>query len=80
MKILYNYKPFDQPRIGLFHTEDETNNIKEFKIIGKYDTGYATQLKPYSDKLGSDPTMLLPIGLHKSRLIRWKTNQLELFD
>lgn len=83
MGILYNYKPYEQLRKGIFSVETGEYKLpvgwvgmeKEFLIIGETDETYVTQLiEP--EKEESD---IVPIGLHKSRLIQWKETQLELF-
>lgn len=92
--ILYGFKKFATPRIGLFsiHKKDGNyllpggweNEIKEYLIIGEDNTSFVYKLKPTEqEKWVGDKTIkeqfILPIGIHKSRLIKWTTGQLELF-
>lgn len=88
MKVLYNYKPYDKPRRGLFRVEDPdgiytkqgwNTKSEEHTIIGETKHSYITELKPYSNKLHGEPECLLPLGVHKSRLQAWLTGQLQIF-
>lgn len=60
---------------------------REEYIIGESDDSYTTKLVKHRICDTSAPnyneTVLLPLGIHKSRLIKWKTSpgdQLKLFD
>jgi len=90
--VLYNYKPFPQPRKGLFQIDinvyDLSNggwqySTEERNIIGIADNMYVERL--YTSK-GSDLTSdlygnnyMCPIGLHTSRFVEWLPTQGDLF-
>lgn len=98
MKVEYNYKPYLQPKRALFYQDcyvkdPETGRlvwskvVKEMIVIGEADTIYVECLKEYRncDTWDKDygKTSLLPIGFHKSRLIKWlptPAQQLLLFE
>lgn len=86
MKILYKFKPYAQPKVGIF--KQDTNvyapngwikkEVTE-QIIGETDDCYITRLAPYTNKFDGPPTCLLPVGFHKTRFVGWQSNQLVLF-
>lgn len=60
---------------------------KEAIIIGEDDTSFITKVKEYTVSDTTDPlygkTVLLPLGFHKTRLIKWLClpgEQLKLFE
>ncbi len=81
--ILYDYKPYAQPLKGLFTISGDTygpygwNIIEKIEtIIGEDTTAYITHLKPtghgeYEGDRVVQYKYVLPLGIHKSRLIRW---------
>lgn len=68
---------------------DKVNNQWEnvetaHTIIGEtadiYITRFSDSSTPYWDEMGRyEASYCLPLGIHKSRLIRWKETQLSLF-
>lgn len=58
--------------------------VKEMIIIGETDDSYISYLKEYQNSNTRDKDYgnisLLPIGFHKSRLLKWLPTQLMLFD
>lgn len=60
-----------------------SNIEKEVTVIGEDDTTYIEKLKEHLICDTNDPdygeTVLMPIGFHKSRLIRWVSDQLGMF-
>lgn len=89
--VLYDYRPYDYPRFGTFKiTGDKYGphgweiKLKGFKIIGEIKDAYVTNLLPSGhDEWIADKIIrheyILPIGIHKSRLIAWTSGQLSLF-
>lgn len=57
--------------------------ILEVNVIGEDDTHYITEIKKYRncDIWDKDykKNCMIPLGFHKSRLIKWKNEQLKLF-
>lgn len=89
LEILYNYKPYDIPKIGLFSIHKGTwgengwiDEEKERNIIGETDDCFITRLiQSDISEYGEDTHLvLLPIGIHKSRFIRWVAAQINLFE
>lgn len=94
LPILYNYKPFDVPRLGFFRVQKEPGEyvlpegwltlVKPILIIGETDEHYIDQLKEsdcgywIGDKVVKE-YYILPLGPHKSRLEHWSGHQLSLF-
>lgn len=93
--VLYNFFKYDCPRIGLFSVPKKggkynlytgwENNIVKFQIIGEDSTSYVYELKEIEEGIWKGNKVIrkkfmLPIGIHKSRLVRWVTGQLELFN
>jgi hypothetical protein len=92
MNILYNYKPFINPKLGVFEVDSGVykfpngwiQNIEEKLIIGEADGMYVYKL--YESGHGEwiedkviQKTYIMPLGINKSRLLNWKSNQLSLF-
>lgn len=84
MEILYNYKPYDKPRKGVFLIETKEYKLPggwvraqtEATVIGECDEVYVEYLKPTShgEWVGNEVIQheyILPLGFHKSRLVRW---------
>jgi hypothetical protein len=93
-KILYNFKPYLNKRVGLFSLEKDNGAyslssgwekiLKEEAIIGETKDTFVTELKPYTEgrwigKKVVYKNYILPLGIHKTRLKKWCTGQLELF-
>lgn len=91
--VLYNYKPFPQPRKGLFRVDINVyelskggwqHSIEERTIIGIADDIYVERLYSstgsdlYSDLYGKN--YMCPIGLHTSRFVEWLPTQTDLFQ
>jgi len=94
LPILYNYIPYATPRSGIFSCEKENGSYTiangwekeevECLIIGEDNTSYIYQLKEtgHGEWVGNqviEQRYILPIGIHKSRLLKWTDNQLTLF-
>jgi len=85
--ILYDFAKYDSPRKGLFRVEKYNGEYssegvweieeKELIIIGEIDINYVEKLVTYNEN--KNKTYLLPIGVHKSRLIKWCNIQLTMF-
>jgi len=90
----YNYKPFQSPRIGLFLITKEDGvysfptgwetEQEEVVIIGEDKDCFVYELRPsqygyWEGKKRFQKRMIVPHGIHKSRLIKWIGGQLELF-
>lgn len=83
MKILYDYKEYPQPKQGIFslHKKDAKYILPDgweqsketLLIIGETKDHYITNLVSYENDL-------LPLGPHKSRLMKWVPTQLNLFE
>lgn len=95
MKVLYNYKPYQTPKVGLFHCETGLYQLpvgwvqeeQEHEIIGETADTYVYRLAEHTccdtTKKTYGKKMLLPMGVHKSRLVTWVENkgvQLKLFN
>ena len=92
--ILYDYKPYSFVRRGVFCLEAEPAKYtakgwakveKEHLIIGETDDIYVTRLlkSSHGEWVGDvvvQRRYTLPIGIHKTRLVKWVTGQLSLFD
>jgi hypothetical protein len=90
----YQYRPYPGKRIGIFSVEKEPSEYtlpggwvreeKKIEIIGETDDTYVDKLQElnygewFGDKL-IQQEFLIPLGVHKSRLIKWIPYQLELF-
>ena len=96
LKTLYNYIAYDCPRRGIFSVMKNPNEYKmpngwvqvevERIIIGEDDDCYVEQLLKtergeWVGEVVVEKKYILPIGLHKSRLVRWiGGDQLSLFS
>ncbi|MEO7176734.1 MAG: hypothetical protein ABIV51_12510 [Saprospiraceae bacterium] len=91
MKPLYNYKPYPSPKIGIFSVDTNKYQFPEgwvqrherAVIIGEDDSCFVHRLKKsgHGEWVGEKVIKykyILPIGYHKTRLVRWETGQLEL--
>ena len=93
-KILYNFIKYPTPKKGLFSIEKKDGKYilpggwekeqEEVLIIGEIDTAFVYQLLPSEQGqwVGNKVIIekfILPIGIHKSRLICWTSGQLSLF-
>lgn len=95
LPILFGFKRYGTPKVGLFSVEKRNGiyslttgleqEIKEYSIIGEDSTSYVYRLQPTDEGryVGNKivrKQFILPIGIHKSRLLKWKTSQLSMFD
>ena len=85
LPILYNFIPFEYPRKGLFSVSKSHYTAQEVSIIiGEADDTYVTRLQESEqghwegDKVVKE-RFILPVGIHKTRLIQWTEGQLPLF-
>lgn len=90
-EILYNYKQYSTPLIGIFNIDTnvygDTGWIykhQQHLIIGETDDCYIHTLK-YSeisfwedDKRWTEKS-ILPLGIHKTKFVKWISQQLDLF-
>jgi hypothetical protein len=93
MKPLFEFKAFDQPKLGVFRVETGEYTLpvgwvkkeEEITIIGETDDSFVYKLVPSGHgEWGVGDTVvqhnyILPIGVHKSRFVRWNS-QLNLFS
>jgi hypothetical protein len=92
--ILYDYKKYANPRKGIFLVHKNNgkyslsdgweNELKEYTIIGEDNDSFVYKLKKSKQGKWVDGEVIiekfiLPIGLHKSRLVNWVDGQLSLF-
>jgi len=93
MKPLYNYQPYDHPKKGVFEIMTGEYQLptgwlqKEevFTIIGESDDTFVYQLKASGHGVWVGNKVIkkkyiLPMGIHKSRLVKWISGQLTMFD
>jgi len=93
MEVLYGFKKWEEPKFGIFN--QDTNFYKlpvgwiqkevQAKIIGETDDCFITRLQEggHGEWVGKkviQKSYILPLGFHKSRLVRWTSGQLTLFD
>ena len=91
--IIHNYRSYQNIRKGIFHIDINEygpdgwiQKEKEYTIIGEDDESYVYELKKtecgYWNEKNEKWTekYILPLGVHKSRLLKWKLQQLELFN
>ena len=92
--ILYKFKKYETPKLGLFsvckkdakYTQNGwENELEEITIIGENDITYVYQLKEseHGEWIGDTvitKKYILPLGVHKSRLVQWLTGQLTIFN
>lgn len=92
--ILYDFIKYPTPRKGLFSVEKPNGEyilpdgweqeLEEVLIIGEDNTCFVYNLKPseLGKWVGNEVIVekfILPIGIHKSRLVKWTPVQLTLF-
>jgi hypothetical protein len=75
---------YDTPRTGVFNIDHLETKNPEMTIIAETDDLYVKWFLVDSDPLpfgvtGKEEEYILPMGIHKSRLIKWKSGQLSLF-
>lgn len=90
-----DFKEFKEFKTGVFFVEKEPfeyvapggwkNAVEKQIIIGETKILFVTQLIKTETGRWEGKTLItekhiVPIGIHKSRLIRWETSQLSLFD
>jgi hypothetical protein len=90
---LYGFIKYDLPKFGVFNID--TNEYKlpggwiqketEFKIIGETEDTFVTRLQEggHGEWVGDvviEEKYVLPIGIHKTRFVRWIPGQLSIFD
>lgn len=93
--ILYDFIPYKVPRKGLFSVYKKDgkyilgkgweNEIVELTIIGEDSTSYIEKLSKCEEGKWVGNKVIkekytLPLGVHKSRFVKWTTGQLRLFD
>jgi len=94
-KIEYGYKAYQTPRRALFLVEKKDGKYslpngwerehEEVVVIGETDIWYVYEIQEFSygewiGKKVVQKNCLLPIGIHKTRLVKWLDGQLILFD
>lgn len=92
MKTLYGFKKYSFPKKAMFSVTTSEYNIQtgwiekqvECIIIGETHDCYISKLIQsehgiWVSKRVKKCEYILPIGYHKSRLIKWVNNQLQLF-
>jgi hypothetical protein len=92
--ILYGFKKYPQPRKALFLVDKEDGGyslpggweteLEEILIIGESNNCFVhrlleTERGEWVGKKVVKTKLVLPIGVHKSRLVRWTSGQLEIF-
>lgn len=89
--ILYNFVPYETPRLAIYNSPGETYELprgwidvpKTVLIIGETKDSYITELRPSEHGEWTEKRILykyiLPLGFHKSRFIKWEETQLKLF-
>lgn len=85
------FRAYESPKFGIFSiTTDKYGSDgwickhEKYKIIGEYNETYVTRLVKsvqgeWIDDKVVKRTYILPIGIHKSRLIKWTSGQLSIF-
>lgn len=93
LPILYNFKRYAATRQGLFsihnpspvHTEHGKCEllIEQHTIIGETDNCFIYELQESEGEWVGDKVIknrfMLPLGIHKSRLVEWTSGQLSIF-
>ena len=92
VNVLYDFKKYENPKKGVFRID--TNEYKlpggwvqkeeTHTIIGETKLWfiYRLQASGHGEWVGDKVVQweyILPIGIHKSRLVKWEDYQLELF-
>ena len=92
MVVMYNYIPYEYPKNGLFGITSDIYKLpggwvlvpEQYLIIGEDDHSFIYKIvkSGHGEWIGNKVMQLeyyLPIGLHKSRLIKWLPTQTILF-
>lgn len=93
MEILYNFKAYPAPKKALFKVDTNKYILPEgwiqkeelYTIIGETDDSYVYKLykSEHGERNEKDKVVIkkyiMPLGVHKSRLVRWTEGQLLLF-
>ena len=94
LPILCNFQKYTAPKKGIFAVLKPNGKysceygweteLEECTIIGEDTTSYVYKLQPSEQGkwVGNNVIIqrfILPIGIHKSRLVRWTSGQLALF-
>lgn len=77
---LYNFHAYEFPKKGMFNG---IGKQEEHLIIGECDDLYVERLLNSGHGIGDEvieQKYILPIGLHKSRLINWSAPELDVLD
>ena len=89
--IIYEFIPYEFPRLAEYsfdinvyeYPKGWLTEPKQVLVIGEAKDSYTTELKSSSHGEWDEKRILLkyilPLGFHKSRLIRWVDTQLTLF-
>lgn len=90
--ILYNFVAYDTPRLATYSSPGNEydlkkggwqNILKTVLVIGEAEHCFITKLSPSEHGEWTDKRILykyiLPLGFHKSRLVKWEETQLSLF-
>ena len=93
LPVLFNFRPYRKERIGVFLIEKIpaeyiipdgwVREEAEATIIGETDDSYVYKLKPseHNEWVGKEIATIkyiLPLGIHKSRFVKWHSAQLQL--
>lgn len=92
MKVEYGFIEYSEPKLGVFLiTTNEyrfpdgwVQKEEEILIIGEDDDSFVHRLlhTQHGEWIGDvvvQRELILPIGVHKSRFVRWQPTQLPLF-
>lgn len=89
LPIIGEFKAFEIPKKCIYNLDANKYLLgtgwlqveKETTVIGEDRDSYIEELRPVSDpnKYSNKKKYLLPLGFHKSRLIRWLPTQIEMF-
>lgn len=89
--ILYGFQAYEFPRLAEYRHETDIyaypigwlTEPKQVLVIGEDNSSFVTELKPSEHGEWDEKRVLykyiLPLGFHKTRLIRWVDTQLSLF-
>lgn len=90
-EVLQDFQPYENPMFGLFKIPTLEYNAsgwvdkeESYKIIGEADGIYVHELQELTyDEWVGDETVerkyIIPIGIHKTRLIKFTSGQLSFF-